>query len=439
MLNKILVSIFLIFLLSNQGFCQESFTVKLTLEKGGYPYALSHWIEGERNFDKSFFKGIPDSIKALRIVDFDFNRLQGVYESYCQNKMKKSDSIFLEQMDTTEFSRVPIRHRVFFISGFYKGNKIIIPDLNGNNDFSDEKALLFSPLAYRTKENYSFNDTDNILTFSYEYFEKTSQKVVSKFLRLEVLPNNPSVYAGKNQKDIEFDFFIRVAEHRKGAFQMGQKCFDLVVSPAPGSFDDYEYDFRLYFDTCQYNFDRTYESEEVVHKYKRIKIGDYYYQIKLNRFGDSAFFTCYGQNKYREINRQRIHDGVSSKVDLSAYKGKYLILDFWGLWCHPCIKAMPNLKKMNDLLDKSKVEIIGIAYDTNKKKIQNFLTEKGYNWVNLFEDMNPNNAPISFVKELKISAFPTMLLVDPEGRIVEENLPIDNLFKFREILSTYIK
>jgi thiol-disulfide isomerase/thioredoxin len=438
MIKKTISLIIFTFLNAVHLLCQEDFTVKLTPSCGSYPSALSLWIVGSENFDKSFFKGIPDSIKSLRIVYLDFHDAQGAYERLIKNRIKKGDADILEQNDTTELSKTPIKHLMYFISGYCKGAKIIIPDLNFNNDFSDDEALVFTKFNFRTKEDFNQNISENLKTFNYEFYEKRTRKVVIKSVFAEILPNNPYVLAGKNEKDTEFDFFIRIAENRKGTFNIKNHCYEFMVSPASGSLDDYEYDFRMYIDSCNYGFQRKYMSDELANKYQKIKIGESYYQIKLNRFGDTAFFKSFGQNKFRTVIRNRIHDGVSSKIDLSAYKDKYLIIDFWGTWCQPCVKAMPNIKKINDFIDKSKVEIIGVAFDSDKKKVQDFLEQKGYNWSQIFEHIS-KKSPISLIKELNITTFPTAILVDKDGIILEENLPIDNLFEIRKILAKYVK
>ena len=42
----------------------------------------------------------------------------------------------------------------------------------------------------------------------------------------------------------------------------------------------------------------------------------------------------------------QMHNGSSMK--LSDLKGQYVLLDFWGSWCGPCVAEAPDLKKIYD-------------------------------------------------------------------------------------------
>ena len=57
------------------------------------------------------------------------------------------------------------------------------------------------------------------------------------------------------------------------------------------------------------------------------------------------------------------------KFDLNDFKEKYVLLDFWGTWCGPCIKLIPDLKqlqkKYKDLV------IVSIAcYEKNEEDVK---------------------------------------------------------------------
>ncbi|MFH5185401.1 redoxin domain-containing protein [Paenibacillus sp. TAB 01] len=62
-------------------------------------------------------------------------------------------------------------------------------------------------------------------------------------------------------------------------------------------------------------------------------------------------------------------DGVSAK--LSDYKGKGVILNFWGSWCGPCVSEMPRLKEAYETGGNG-VEILAVNVGESKGTIIEF-------------------------------------------------------------------
>ena len=64
----------------------------------------------------------------------------------------------------------------------------------------------------------------------------------------------------------------------------------------------------------------------------------------------------------------------STKISLSDFRGKVVLLDFWASWCAPCRKEMPFLV---DLFQKNREKglmIIGINIDQDPKNRDKFLS-----------------------------------------------------------------
>ncbi len=50
-------------------------------------------------------------------------------------------------------------------------------------------------------------------------------------------------------------------------------------------------------------------------------------------------------------------------VKLADLKGKYVLLDFWGYWCGPCVQAMPVLIKLHEQFKDKGLAIVGVHLD----------------------------------------------------------------------------
>lgn len=135
--------------------------------------------------------------------------------------------------------------------------------------------------------------------------------------------------------------------------------------------------------------------------------------------------------------------GVDGKpVSLDQFKGKYLLLDFWGSWCGPCRALNPHLKELYATYKSKGFEILGIACEKApnltdavsswKKAIE----KDGLTWTQVIN--NEANAKVDLIKLYGIDAYPTKILLDPKGNIVarwvgsngnELDLKLKELFK----------
>jgi thiol-disulfide isomerase/thioredoxin len=114
-------------------------------------------------------------------------------------------------------------------------------------------------------------------------------------------------------------------------------------------------------------------------------------------------------------------------------KKKYILIDYWGTWCIPCIEKIPNLKKMkSDFSDK--FSLISIAYDYDLNKVSDFEKSHGNDGDSYFIDRNNQR---SVIKPLNVQFFPTYRLYDATGKLIYNGQtdPDKDLEKIREILA----
>ena len=119
-------------------------------------------------------------------------------------------------------------------------------------------------------------------------------------------------------------------------------------------------------------------------------------------------------------------------LKLSQFHGKFVMLDFWGTWCAPCKKEIPNLINVYNSFSRDKLIIVGLAKD-NPASLSAYIKEKNIPYPNaLVRD--------KILKEYGISAFPTTFLISPKGIIIAKNLRGEDLpEKIKEKIIEYKK
>ena len=92
-------------------------------------------------------------------------------------------------------------------------------------------------------------------------------------------------------------------------------------------------------------------------------------------------------------------------------KGKILLLDFWAVWCKPCIAAFPTLRKLNrDFKDKN-FEVVGVAvYSGGPEDVSKFLQKHELDYMTVVGD---DDLAIRF----GVIGYPSYFLVGPDGKI----------------------
>jgi thiol-disulfide isomerase/thioredoxin len=107
------------------------------------------------------------------------------------------------------------------------------------------------------------------------------------------------------------------------------------------------------------------------------------------------------------------------KIRLSDFKGKYVLLDFWGSWCPPCREESPNLVKVYKAYKNKGFQILGVAADDNKQNWLNAVKEDGMTWEN-FCDLKGDKNEATLI--YGINAYPTNYLINDKGIIIAKNL-----------------
>lgn len=108
-----------------------------------------------------------------------------------------------------------------------------------------------------------------------------------------------------------------------------------------------------------------------------------------------------------------LNDIHNKPFALSSLRGKYVVLDFWGSWCGWCIKGMPKMKEYYQKY-KDKMEIVGIDCNDTEIKWKNAVEKHQLPWIHVKnEDEN------SVLVKYAVEAFPTKIIINPDGVIVK--------------------
>ena len=102
-----------------------------------------------------------------------------------------------------------------------------------------------------------------------------------------------------------------------------------------------------------------------------------------------------------------------STFDLKSLRGKFVIIDFWGSWCNPCMMGMPKMREYRDRY-KDKLQVVGIANDRNMNVWKSTIESANLNWPHIFSGKDE----LDFVAKFNVAGYPTKLIIGPDGKIL---------------------
>jgi thiol-disulfide isomerase/thioredoxin len=106
----------------------------------------------------------------------------------------------------------------------------------------------------------------------------------------------------------------------------------------------------------------------------------------------------------------KLHNNKTVKIN--QFRGKVVLLDFWFKSCFPCLQAVPDLIKLQEEF-KDRLVIIGINDRDNKDDVTDYFNYKNANYPSTYKADN------DISKLLNITQFPTTMLFDKEGNLVQ--------------------
>jgi peroxiredoxin len=109
-----------------------------------------------------------------------------------------------------------------------------------------------------------------------------------------------------------------------------------------------------------------------------------------------------------------LNDLSGKKVMLSQFRGKVVVLNFWSIWCGPCLAEMPSLNKLYLEFKDRGLVVISVAEDPAEKPVKSYVQEKGIAFLILID----KDKKVYF--KYSLFGIPVTFLIDKKGVIAEK-------------------
>ena len=106
---------------------------------------------------------------------------------------------------------------------------------------------------------------------------------------------------------------------------------------------------------------------------------------------------------------------TGSKVRFSAYRGKVVVLNFWGSWCDPCREEAPTLAVVAQQYQSAAVTFLGVDERDTTASAEAFTRNFGITYPSLNDPSQ--EIALDFTAVVPLEGTPTTLVIDRTGHI----------------------
>lgn len=348
------------------------------------------------------------------------------FETVLKNRTRKhiDTAIFAERVK--KFPRI-IYHIASGVE--LNGDKVFLIDANGDNKISKDEIIVYGKDVVDTlKENRTKTDLMKSVNFS-QTGTDGSKRMIS--IKIRPIPYY-TLESYKTEDERETSFGLIQNYYWTAETKLFNK--DLQVYAEPNDFFNELGDYKF-----------TYKTDTTVNRIP-IDLNDEWADQTFSLNGDSLKKIS-GNRLKLFISYQsppRSHNDTTFKISLKSTKtsepvmlssflhgGKYILVDYWGTWCVPCIEKIPELQAINQDFSQ-KLTMISIAYDYDFETVRKFETEHNTNWPSFFIDRNGDQR---LIKTLKVSIYPTFRLYNEKGELVMEGNTSATLNQIKDKIS----
>ena len=101
-------------------------------------------------------------------------------------------------------------------------------------------------------------------------------------------------------------------------------------------------------------------------------------------------------------------------IDLGAFRGRVVVVNFWATWCPPCVQEMPSLERLHRALGPEGLAVLGVSADEDGGVLEGFIRDKGITFP-VLRDPGGRVAATAY----HTTGYPETFVIDPSGLLVE--------------------
>ncbi|MBX9782041.1 MAG: TlpA family protein disulfide reductase [Chitinophagaceae bacterium] len=380
-----------------------------------------------------------DRSNNFQIVKYSFDLRPFFFDEYKNSRFSKDSFTNFSNkylIDTVNLNKWKTKNDLYIEIRKLKDNVIqITPDLNWSGVFSDDKPFFINPNSFPNDDyiNIKFN-------IDYWFFKKQIKSI--DFI---IKPDARGI--PKKHNAAIFNTWGGARKIFKGMLYVGSDSFMVKIFTLQRSLLFSKYNSLFCISSANENYVEVLDPSFPAFSYQdSVYVGNKVVILdSISSNGDLVFFKEVGTNPAMKglqaggtIKSIEGEDFINNKyIEITLnnkQSNKYSLLHFWGSWCGPCIENIPKLKELHNKYNDN-VLIISLPYEStiDTTKARALIRKFDINWTQIIQFRDAPFSKPAVIKDLRIDAFPTYILLNSKGEILVRTSDISAIEKIISI------
>ena len=411
-----------------------------------------------RSEDHLEVKGIPDEVIEHMIVVHNLQPFQLLHNRYLRGETTQAQYEKLMGswgIDSSAVTDAEVDQQLVALVGSNQdGEIVVILDADNDEDFSNEIIHLFPPPMPNASLEQEAQPSPRRLIQQIEYEWFNGKEIEQKSVIVSFSPDKGNVSI-KSDNPLHQKYYLdfSIPLYRTGITLLNGKEYAVAISNGFSG----EYFFTPGFYGASmiiWDADSAWKSQaegNIPYKVGEVFTLNNHLQYEftsIDKWGKSAVITFVGETDRPEGYTDNFFapgfTGLTlaeDTISIENFRGSYVLLDFWGTWCAPCIEGIPDLKKIHTEYAPKGLQMVGIAaQESSREAVKEFVEKREMPWMHTYELLSRNHdpalhSPQTATHRYKIVSYPTFILIDPEGKILFRTSRMIELEEFLKKIS----
>ena len=132
-------------------------------------------------------------------------------------------------------------------------------------------------------------------------------------------------------------------------------------------------------------------------------------------------------SSHPSIGRNEVVEGLTEGADIldkivEPYRGRYILVDFWGTWCEPCKRRLAVAHQQHEQLKDYNLVYLYLCNHSSDVSWQNVIKLYDLLGDNIIHYNLPYDQQSAIEKMLKVRSFPSYFVIGPDGKVLTDNI-----------------